>query len=249
MYIARGPKIEDMEGAREIIKKQRNQARRSYYFMIGIAILSLCVSIYLLVRLKLRPVSFIYLIYGLMPMAMLPFFNQRIRNYEEQLEDIDFQIDLQQFEVSPQERRAEKILRSHNVQLRRYYGLNLSQNVWIFSLGVFCILLGIAITGITMFLVIRVDQEIRAKVITGLLGAIGGILSNYVAAIYLKMHAAAAANLSSFHCRLVETNQMLLGNFFASRIDDPDKRNETLAQLALNISKLKRNEGENAEDK
>ncbi len=249
MYVARGPKIQDMEGAKKLIMVQRNKAQFFYYIMIGVAIISLCVSIYFLAKLKLQRVSFIYLIYGLIPMVMLPFLNQRMRNYEEQLEDIDFQIDLQQFDVAPQEMRSEKILRSHNVQLRRYYSLNLNQNVWIFSLGIFCILIGITVTGVTMFLVIKINKNIQAQIITGVLGAIGGILSNYVAAIYLKMHAAAASNLSSFHCRLVETNQMLLGNFFASRIEDPMKRNETLAQLALNISRLRRTEDSDGDDK
>jgi hypothetical protein len=60
---------------------------------------------------------------------------------------------------------------------------------------------------------------------------------NYVAAIYLKMHADATSSLTAFHSRLVETQQTLLANLLASRIEDESKRWDTLSQLALNVAK------------
>ena len=48
--------------------------------------------------------------------------------------------------------------------------------------------------------VIAVKQPgIESKVIVAVLGAVSSVLTNYVAAIYLKMHASAAANLRRFH--------------------------------------------------
>jgi hypothetical protein len=64
---------------------------------------------------------------------------------------LDFQIDLQQFQVSNIESRAEKILRINDFQLRRYYDLNLCQNFWVFSLGIFCILLGVAVIAASLY--------------------------------------------------------------------------------------------------
>jgi hypothetical protein len=52
----------------------------------------------------------------------------------------------------------------------------------------------------------------RAKITTAALGAVGALLTNYVAAIYLKMNAAASENLASFHAKLAETHQLMLGN-------------------------------------
>jgi hypothetical protein len=119
--------------------------------------------------------------------------------------------------------------------LRRYYDLNLRQNSWVFGLGIFCILLGAFIIGATLFLVIGVATNIETKIITAALGAVGSILSNFVAAIYLKMNASATQNLTSFHSRLVETQKLLLGNLLASRIEDDTKRWDTLSQLSLHL--------------
>ena len=159
----------------------------------------------------------------------------RLRQSENDIQELDFQIDLQEFDVSPSERRAEKLLGISDFQLRRYYDLNLSQNSWVFGLGIFCILLGVAIIGVTVFLLVRVDLPYETKVITAVVGSIGAILTNFVAAIYLKMNSAATENLAAFHSRLVETHRLLLGNLLASRIENDEKKWDTLSQLSLHL--------------
>src|SRR5579871_1318193 len=51
-----------------------------------------------------------------------------IRNHSHQTsidrDEVDFQIDLQQFVATPRQSRAEKLLRLHDLQLRRYYEIN-----------------------------------------------------------------------------------------------------------------------------
>ena len=152
---------------------------------------------------------------------------------------MDFQIDLLQFPVSSRETRAEKTLRLHNLQLRRYYDLNLGQNVWVFILGILCILLGILLTAAAILLVIDKHVPRDAKVLTAVLGAVGTLLTNYVATVYLKMHAVASVNLAQFHSRLVDTHQILFGNLVASRIEDDKTRWSTLAKLAVNVARLR----------
>jgi hypothetical protein len=49
------------------------------------------------------------------------------------------------------------------------------------------------------------------------------------------MNAATTEALAAFHLRLVETHQLMLGNLLASRIDNDDKRWDTLAALALRL--------------
>ncbi len=51
------------------------------------------------------------------------------------------------------------------------------------------------------------------------------------------MHASASTYLASFHTRLVETSQILLGNLLASRIENENKRRETLSQLSIELVK------------
>lgn len=161
----------------------------------------------------------------------------RFRQAIEDIQDLDFEIDMLKYNVSSQESYAQKLVRVSNVQLRRYYNLNLNQNVWVFCLGIFCILIGVAVIGITLFLLLKVADDTETKIIAGAVGAIGSLLVNYVAAIYLKIHAEASSNLSSFHSRLVETHQMLLANSIVSRIKNEDKRWEAISHISINAGK------------
>ena len=81
------------------------------------------------------------------------------------------------------------------------------------------------------------SQEKDLQIIIGAIGAIGSFMVNYVASVYLTMHAAATSNLGSFHARLVETHQLLFGNLLAFRIEDDKTRWQTLSQLTINMLK------------
>ena len=155
---------------------------------------------------------------------------------DEEIQDLDFEVDLQQFLISDQEIRAEKLLRINRTQLRRYYDLNLNQNIWVFGIGIFCIFLELVVIGVTFHLISKIDK-LEPQIVTAAVGAIGSILANYIAAIYLKMHTVAATNLAGFHSRLVETHEILIGNLLASRIEDKETRWETLSQLSVSLVK------------
>jgi hypothetical protein len=232
--------LTELRARRAELISRRARRQRTLYMQATIAVLVPIALAALFLRNKswfssaFAPVIFLY---AMAPFAMVPMTRVRVRQIEEEIQDLDFEIDLRQFSVTPQESHAEKILRISNTQLRRYYDLNLNQNIWIFGLGVFCILLGVAVIGTTLFLLLWVAQETETKIITGAVGAIGSLLVNYVAAIYLKMNAEAASNLSTFHSRLVETHQMLLANLLASRIEDETKRWDTISQLSINVAK------------
>ena len=162
----------------------------------------------------------------------------RMRNLvEATIEDLDFEIDLLRFPVAAVQIRAEKTLLQHNKQLRRYYALNLGENEKIFWVGIGCIVFGVLIICLTVYLVVfqvRTDKE--SKVIVAVLGAIGSILTNYIAATYLRMHAAAAANLAKFHGRLVETHHVMFSNLVASRIENDKVRWDTLSKVAVEVA-------------
>lgn len=233
--------ILDLQSRRDELVKRRAKTQRYYYLLFAIAVFFLVVApmfAWDLYKNSTQSNSSIWLVpfvYALLPAAILPSYRIRLTQVEADIQELDFQIDLQQFDVSKQERRAEKILRLNDFQLRRYYDLNLRQNSWVFGLGVFCIVLGVIVIGVTLFLVIDVATTIETKIITAALGAVGSILTNFVAAIYLKMNAAATENLTAFHSRLVETQKLLLGNLLASRIEDDEKRWDTLSQLSLHL--------------
>jgi len=172
-------------------------------------------------------------------MLMLPINNirNRLRELSEEIQDADIEIELVRFAVSQREQRAEKLLRFSDIQLRRYYDLNLAQNKWVFRVGAVCIALGLGALALALWVVLEVAQETDTRIIVAILGGVSSFLVNYVGAIYLKMYANASSNLSAFHSRLVETHQMLLANMLAARIDEDAKRWDTISQLACEVAK------------
>jgi len=157
-------------------------------------------------------------------------------------QELDYQIESQLSGISQGESRADKNVHLNHLQLRRYYDRTLQQGSWVFVLGVVCIFIGAGIVVYTLWLLTQpaggIGMQWNDKIITAVFGGMGALLTNYVAAIYLKMHTAAATSLLQFHERLVETHQALFGNLVASRIGDEDLRWQTLAKIALHVSKV-----------
>jgi hypothetical protein len=162
----------------------------------------------------------------------------KLRDLDNDLGQIEFQIDLFSHKLSEEELKAEKLLRLNDFQLRRYYDLNLNQNRWVFKLGIGCIAAGVFILAVTLY-VLRYMTPEPLQIVTAVLGGVGAVLTNYVAAIYLKMSASASDSLASFHGRLVETHQLMLANLLISRIEDPILRWDTLSKLAIKIAPAK----------
>jgi MFS family permease len=231
--------LADLQRRRDELSLRRNRVQRMIYILTPLALLTpLLGAVFAYRSYRATQEAFVPLaliVYALMPISLLPSLRLRLRQIESDIQEVDFRIDLQEFDVSQSERRAEKLLGLSDLQLRRYYDLNLSQNSWIFGLGVLCIVLGVGVIGATLYLVIRVNSTYETKVITAILGSIGAILTNFVAAIYLKMNSVASENLAAFHSRLVETHRLLLGNLLASRIGNDEKKWDTLSQLSLHL--------------
>jgi hypothetical protein len=230
--------LKGLQSRKETLLSKRRRLQGIYY-LLGVTAVLLPIAGYLVTQGLGCPKTITYTLWFipimnfLIPFCFFLIVRQRLRLVENEIQELEFQIDLQQFAVNIRETRAEKLLRINDFQLRRYYDLNISQNSWVFALGMFCIILGVALVSITLFLVIGQANDWATQVITAVLGSIGAILSNFVAVIYLKMNSAATDNLKVFHSRLVETHQFLLGNLLASRIEGEQKREETLSQLSL----------------
>jgi hypothetical protein len=241
-------KFDDDLRARELAEKRqklterREKVQRVYYFIIFGTVTSLTIMpvlAYVTFKKSLAPntaVAFLVpLTYPFMFLAMLPMYRRRLRNIDEELQDLDFEIDLQRYKSTTRESKAEKMVRINSAQLRRYYDLNLQQNKWMFLLGIACIALGVALIGVTLFLVVSKLPNTNDKIIAAVLGAVGAFLTNFIAAMYLKMNSTAAENLAGFHTQLVKTQELLISNLLAAGIDNDDKRWAALSELSLNI--------------
>ena len=154
---------------------------------------------------------------------------------ENQLTEIELDLDIEAFEIDKEISYAEKTLRLHNAQLKKYYDLNLRQNSWIFAFGIFCILLGFSVIIITFYLITTISN-INTQIVTGVVGAVSAILSNFIAALYLKMNSNVSDNLKEFHSKLVETHKLLMSNLIVSKIKDVDKKESTYSDIARSIT-------------
>ena len=85
------------------------------------------------------------------------------------------------------------------------------------------------------------EQESRAditvKFIIAGLGAIAGILANFIAVIYLKMHSETLKSLTEFDNRLVVTHHLHFANFLAAKVTTPEAREKVWATMAESITK------------
>ena len=156
-------------------------------------------------------------------------------HFELEIQEIENELDLLSVGGSSIQERAEKLFKHHHLELKRYYDENLRQSKWVFSLGIACILIGFAIIGATFYLINEFATAIESQIIIGVVGAISAILTNFIAAIFIKMHAESVKSLTEFHNRFVNTHHYYFGNYLISKIKDETKREGALSKLALNI--------------
>jgi hypothetical protein len=149
--------------------------------------------------------------------------------------DVEAQLDLLTYDPAQQEQRAERLFKLHQRELNKYYEITLRQSRWIFFVGVASILAGLFVIGGAIY-VISVREPgagLNDKVVIAALAAVGSILSNFVAAIYLQMYSGTVKSLTEFHSRLVTTHHLHYGSFLAAKILDPPLRDRTIADMAL----------------
>ena len=125
--------------------------------------------------------------------------------------------------------------------LRRYSNLNLSEGKWVFVTGIVCVGVGIGVVVGTFYAVAQTCGQTEAQVVIGAVGAVGAILINHVAAVYLRMHASAAENLTAFHARLASIHALFLANLLISRVSEGG-RDEVHCTLAPEIAQRRTDE-------
>lgn len=160
-----------------------------------------------------------------------------IRILENKIDELNNDIELATIDPSEIEKRAERLFNKHQLELQKYYDLTLSQSKLIFFGGIFCILIGVGIVFVTLYLVFNLASSITEKIIPAILGSIGAILTNYIAVVYLKMYSETTNSLTIFHNRLVSSNHLHFSNFLIAKISESTKRDETLALVAQEIAK------------
>jgi hypothetical protein len=136
------------------------------------------------------------------------------------------------------ERRAMKLFQVHSQQLKRYYDQALRQRGFIFFTGIFCIAAGFSIIAMAFVLLkSATPASSLEKILVAALGAIGGILGNFIAVVYLRMFSETVKSIGTFHDRLVATHHLHFANFLVSKVADRTGRDaafKLVAEIAAN---------------
>jgi hypothetical protein len=152
---------------------------------------------------------------------------------KEEIQELQGRVEL--LEDLPEQQRAERLFKLHQLELKKYYDQALSQSRWIFYVGLACLVLGfLIIWGAYRIITGNEIAHSAQKTIVAVVGAIGSLLSSYIGAIYMKMYTETLKSLTAFHNRLVRTHHMHYGAYLAARISDDTKLlNVTLSKMAL----------------
>jgi hypothetical protein len=177
---------------------------------------------------------------GLVPAIFTINYTVRLRSLRGELVDIDNQLDLIRIPDQSQEQKAQKLLQIQQLELKRYYDQTLSQSKGIFYVGVATMVLGFGIIGWSMYFVTTFETSggqkwSDANIIVAVLGAIGGILTNFISAMYIKMFSEIVRSATQSHESLVITSHLHLANLLVANIRSDELREKTLSDLALGL--------------
>ena len=136
-------------------------------------------------------------------------------------------------EIAPEKRalRAEKMFRMNQKELMRYYDMNLAQTKFLSVLGIIMILFGILIVIASLYMYTSFDSD---KILL-LVGSLSGIVIDFIGAIFIKMYTQNIEAAVKFHAKFAESNNLLLANSIANKIDDDKLREDTLSEMSKNI--------------
>lgn len=127
--------------------------------------------------------------------------------------------------------RAEKLFRMNQKELMRYYDMNLSQTKFLSRLGITMVLFGIMMVAVSLYMYVSKD----ADMILLSVGSLSGILVDFIGAIFIKMYTKNIEAAVEFHSKFAESNNLLLANSIANKIEDDNKREDTLSEISKSI--------------
>jgi hypothetical protein len=184
--------------------------------------------------------------YSAIALLVVVNYSIRLKHLRNDLKDIDNQLDMIRIPEQSHEQKAQKLLQIQQFELKRYYDQTLRQSTGIFWVGIAAMLLGFLVIAWSLYFVghnfaLPAKESGLAKwsgesVVVGVLGAVGGILTNFVGAMYIKMFSEIIQAVTKSHVSLVSTSHFHLANVLAANIRSEVLREKTLADLALGIN-------------
>lgn len=109
--------------------------------------------------------------------------------------------------------------------------MNLAQTKFLSGLGIMMIIFGILIVAASLYTYMSFDAD---KVLL-FVGSLSGIVVDFIGAIFIKMYTKNIEAAVKFHSKLAESNNLLLANSIANKIEDDKMRENTLSEISKNI--------------
>ena len=232
-----------LEDQLERLNREREEfgKKRRYYISTSLVLIGLAIITYIVFfKIFQQKETGIFVSLAIILYSIF-FFSKVIQYYprdiEQKIFELQNEIDLLSIDDTSLEERAEKLFRLHQLELKKYYDQTLIHSRLIFLVGIFSIFAGFIFIGVAFYLIFKHPvNAFSEKVLIGVLGSIGAILSNFVAVIFVKMYSETIKSLTEFHNRLVITHYLHFGNFLVAKIKDDKLRESTLSRLAENIT-------------
>lgn len=155
-------------------------------------------------------------------------FEEEARKEEEEFSEID---------SSKRALRAEKMFKMNQKELMRYYDMNLAQTKFLSELGIVMIILGILIVVASLVLYVNLNSD---RILL-FVGNVSGIIVDFVGAIFIKMYTQNVEAAVRFHAKFAESNNLLLANSIANKIENEELREMTLSEISKQIVNMKQN--------
>lgn len=146
------------------------------------------------------------------------FARNRARELESEVQQTDYELNLLS-RYPTGEQRAELLYLKQQFELKRYYDEALRQSTTLSYIGAACVAGGFVVIGVTFALLLSQSSHEDGSVVIAVIGGVGGVLANFVAVVFLRMHSGTIRALTEFQERLVETNHLHFGNLLVARID------------------------------
>lgn len=148
--------------------------------------------------------------------------------------------ELSEIALEQKELRAEKMFRMNQKELMRYYDMNLTQTKFLSALGIMMIIFGMLIVAVSLYMYMSLNAD-KALLFVG---SLSGVIADFIGAVFIKMYTKNIEAAVKFHAKFAESNNLLLANSIANKIEDDKLRETTLSEISKNIILSKGSTGE-----
>lgn len=93
------------------------------------------------------------------------------------------------------------------------------------------IIFGMLIVAASLFMYISLNAD---KVLL-FVGGLSGSIADFIGAVFIKMYTKNIEAAVKFHAKFAESNNLLLANLIANKIEDDKLREATLSEISKNI--------------